>query len=232
VTIPQRQPRGPFGLKDRISEFQDLLGRAWGRPSRGMQTDFRIGQQPVIFLHNPKTGGNSLRKVLGVKRISHTFASQRLSEASWLQCYSMVVVRDPFERFLSGYYSHILRPDRNGLVKLYGWDIKKISPLEYLEVLDRNPKYGGRQTLWTDYPSATKPRADLVLRLETVSHWEEQLKSAGIAFGDRKIEHLNKSDRGGSDHMQRLGLDRAGFDTLQQRVRDYFASDYAAFGYG
>nr|WP_237693276.1 sulfotransferase family 2 domain-containing protein [Octadecabacter algicola] len=189
------------------------------------------GDLPVIFLHSPKTAGISLSRLLGVERLSHSWARNRLSERHWLQSYSVTIVRHPFERFLSGYYDHILKPNRNGLVKMYGWDIKNITAHDYLDVLAANPKYGGSQLFWTDYPSKVKPRADLVLRFEKIKNWKDVLLTAGIDVSSRDLSHRNKSERGTSNHLERLGLSADGFKQLERDVQAFFAADYKAFGY-
>ena len=88
-----RHPKGPFGLIDRIHDLQSVLAKAWGRPTNAMLSDLQRDGKPVIFLHNPKTGGKSLRQFLHVVRASHSFASDRLSEKHWLNTFSVVGVR-------------------------------------------------------------------------------------------------------------------------------------------
>lgn len=108
---------------------------------------------------------------------------------------------------------------------------KKIRPLEYLEVLDRNPKYGGCQTLWTDYPSSVKPRADLILKLQDASDWKERLIAEGLDVTNRTLSHHNKSQRSASDLLKTLAMNETEFDALRAQVKTYFAEDYTTFGY-
>ena len=231
MTIPERKKRGPFGLKSKMQQIQERLARIPGKPTTGMRTDYSCNGKKVLFLHNPKTGGSSLAKLLGTRRLSHSFASDRLSEKNWLDCYSIVAVRNPFERFLSGYYSHILRPEINGLTKEYGMEIKNISPFEYLEILAKNPKYGGPQSLWTNFPSARKPTANLVLKFENISGWVDQIESAGIDLGGKTLGHINPSERKNADHLEKLKLTKAEFQRLKEVVEQFFESDYRQFGY-
>jgi hypothetical protein len=226
-----RRPKGPFGLVDRVHDLQSALAKAWGRPTSGMLTDLELDGRPVIFLHNPKTAGKSLRRFLHVKRHSHSTASARLSPKHWHGTFSIVAVRHPFERFLSGYYDRVRGPDMNGHVKLYGPEFKKISPFEFLEVIKESPRFSGRQVQWTDYPSAEKPRADLILRHETIGTWKDQMLAAGLAVADRELPHLNRSARAGSDHLEQLKLTAAEFARLELAVKDHFRCDYEAFGY-
>ena len=226
-----RRQKGPFGIVDKAHALQGRLAKLRGNPTTAMRTDLERGGRSVIFLHNPKTGGKSLREFLHVERDSHAYASTRLSERNWLGTFSVAAVREPFERFLSNYYDRILKGNRNALVKLYGPDVLSVDPFDFLEILRQNPIFGGPQTLWTDYPSATKPRADLILRFEEIGDWKEQMIAAGFPVQDREFPHINRSARAGSNHLETLGLRQAEFDRLEAMVRDEFRSDYEAFGY-
>lgn len=226
-----RRSKGPFGVIDQLHSLQHTLAKLWGRPTDGMLTDLEIDGRPVLFLHNPKTGGKSLRQFLHVKRSSHSFASERLAPRYWHGSFSVVGVRQPFERFLSGYYDRILGAVDNGLVRMYGPEIKKISPFEFLEVIKLNTKFSGRQVQWTDYPSPTKPRADLILRHETIAGWKDQMLAAGLSVADRDFPHLNRSKRAEANHLDMLKMSQPEFNRLELAVKDYFRCDYEAFGY-
>ncbi|WP_457650325.1 sulfotransferase family 2 domain-containing protein [Profundibacter sp.] len=231
MPIPERKKRGPFGLKSRKHQLQERLAQIPGKPTAGMRTNYTCNGKKVIFLHNPKTGGSSLGKMLGVKRISHSFASVRLSKRHWLKNYSVVAVREPFERFLSGYYSHILRPDKNGLTKEYGMEIKNISPFDYIELLAENPRYGSLQSYWVNYPSSSKPTANLILKFENISQWTDQLESRGINLEGKTLAHENPSANRNANHLDRLKLTKVKFQCLKDATQQFFASDYKQFEY-
>ena len=225
------RPKGPFGLIDKVHRLQSQMAKAYGQPTDAMRTDLVRDGKKVIFLHNPKTAGKSLREFLHVKRHSHSLASDRLSEKNWLNTYSVVAVREPFERFLSGYYDRIFKQADNALVKIYGPEVKNITPFEYLEIIKESKIFGGIQTRWTDYPSAAKPRADLILRYEDIGNWKATMVAAGLEVADRPFLHLNRSKRAQSDHLVTLKMTQPEFKRLQDAVYTHFAEDYRTFGY-
>lgn len=225
------RPKGPFGLIDRVHDLQSELARLVGRPSAGMRTDVTVAGRQVLFIHNPKTGGKSLREVLGVRSLSHAFPSDRLSERNWLAHYTVTAVRHPFDRFLSGYFDHVLKPNENALVRRYGRAFKTISAFQYLDILLEHPKFGGSQLNWAQYPSRVKPNADLILRYEEIANWPAQLVAAGIEIGDRRMQHRNASRRAGADLREALRLTEPQIDMLRARVRAAFAADYNALNY-
>lgn len=216
--------------KDHMHRAQAAASRFYGRPRGGILTDLTLNGQPVIFLHNPKAGGTSLGKFFHVKRLSHAVPGEILREDSWLKCFSIVVVRDPFDRFLSSYYGNVMRGNQNSLTKRYGPIIHDLTPFEFLELLGENLNTGP-QTNWTDYPSTRKPQADLILKFEELSGWKQTLLDLGLKVQDRELLHHNKSDRASANHLERLKLSAEEFDRLRARVRVVYARDYELFGY-
>ena len=126
-------------------------------------------RQARHFIHNSRAGGRSLEGFLNVKRLSHAFPVDRLSEKDWCENLVVTSVRHPLNRFISGYFGFVMGPGKNSLVKLYGWGIKDLDAL-----------------------SSQKPRADLVL-FEDIGNWQDDMREAGIDVGDRKIPHIGKS---------------------------------------
>jgi hypothetical protein len=196
-----------------------------------MRTDVAAHGKPVLFIHNPRAGGRSLERLFNVRRLSHAFPVERLAERHWCDNFIVTSIRDPWTRFFSGYFGFVRAPGKNGLVKLYGWGVKSLTPLEYLDLIRKHPKHIGPQVQWTDFPSTIKPRADLLLRLEDVGDWEGILRRSGVEIGDRTIPHVGKS--GNTNHISpdSVGLNAAEFDRLRRNVEEYYAADYREFGY-
>lgn len=204
----------------------------WGRPTSGMRTKYKLNNTPVIFIHNPQTGGTSLAEALGVRRLSHAFPNDRLSEKWWLSTYSICAVRDPYKRFLSSYYATIdPRYPVIGLTKMYGPKIKTMSPFEFLGLLRQEPMYGGYQVNWATYRSNIKPRADLILRFEEIDNWADQLKLAGIVERDFQLPHKNQKSNKPKSESAILGLADDQIHDVKVAVYNHFKRDYDAFSY-
>ena len=109
--------------------------------------------------------------------------------------------------------------------------MKDVSPFEFLEIIAEIPRYVGHQTQWTDYPSARKPRADLVLRLEEIAEWTTIMLDHGLSVKGREMPHANKSARNLGNHIDRLKLTSSEFQKLRHDVETHFAEDYRTFGY-
>lgn len=228
----ERLPNGPFDIIGRGHRLQAAAAKLVGRPTSAMRTRYEVDGKPVIFLHTPQTGGTSLGKALGVKRRRHATPEERLSERWWLATYSVVAVREPYQRFRSSYWSTV-DPDKpvNGLVKKYGPVIKSLTPFEFLELLAEEPSFGGSQLRFTSFPSAKKPMADLILRFEEIKDWSRQLFEAGVVPEDFTIPHFNAKKKRPKGDAEVLGIDGDALDDLKRKVVAFFAEDYEVLGY-
>jgi hypothetical protein len=215
-----------------IHTQQRGLRRFTSTVGAGMRTDLTCGGKPVIFVHNPRAGGRSLGDYLGVgRKKSHAYPREKLAERTWLDCFVVCPVRHPLDRFFSGYFGNVKTEKENALVRKYGWGVKELSPIEYLALIQRETRHTGPQLQWTDYPSAIKPRADLVLRLEDVDSWEDRIRDAGIDAHGRTLPHHGKTRNRTGHQADLLGLAPGEMDELRAAIEDYFAGDYEAFGY-
>ena len=227
------------GIKGSWGQFMEWCSNTvlfLGTPTSGMKTALQDDGKPMIFLHNPKCAGTAIGKYLGVKRRSHTYASKRVSLKWWLSTFSLVIVRDPVERFFSAYYGNMKKGHETFLAKKYGAKLLKSSPLEFLDLVKENPKLCGPQTLWTDYPSTKKPRADLVVKFEELVELPTKLRSLGIKNLPTDIPMVNvgvKREKGAQSiaHAEILGLGQRDYKSLLESIKSYYADDYREFGY-
>lgn len=228
----QKQDRGPMNILGHLRTIQDIAAKAYGRPTSAMKTQYDVGGQPVIFIHNPQTGGTSLGKALGVKRRSHATSGDRMSEKFWLKTFSIVVVRDPFSRFTSSYYGTVMPENPiNGLVKKYGTKIKTLTPFEFLELLKLEPRFGGSQLPYVSFPSKTKPYADLILRFEEIKDWPKILVSKGLNLADFNLPHANSKSNKPKDVLDILKVSESECRELRKLVNIQFSQDYEVLGY-
>ena len=67
-------------------------------------------ERKVIFVHNPKCAGTSLKAALGfdVNGADHRYPEDYVTKAEWENYYKICCVREPFSRLLSSYRFHCL----------------------------------------------------------------------------------------------------------------------------
>lgn len=227
-----KRKKGPFNSLGYIRKVQENMAKAYGRPTSAMTTNYEVSGKSVIFIHNPQTGGTSLGEALGVKRRSHATAAERMREKYWLRTFSIAVVREPFSRFVSSYYGTVM-PEQpiNGLVKMYGPDVKTLTPFQFLDLLKIEPNFGGSQLRYISYPSKVKPYADLILRFEEIETWGEKLEASGLNIRDFRLPHKNSKENKPKNVLDILNINENELAELRLRVRTQFAQDYDALGY-
>ena len=223
---------GLFDLKNRLKIQQERLAKWVGRPTGGMRTPCSVQGLRVIFIHNPQTGGTSLGQALGVRRLSHAFPDDRLSEKSWVEHYVICAVRNPFDRFVSSYLATIdPRHPTNGLTKIYGQKIKNLSAFDFLDLLKQAPKFGGVQKNWACFKSDEKPNADLILRFEEIGTWPKLLEDAGLTGPTFTLEHKNKKPYKTRSQAELLGMNKDEIHHLKVAIYNHFQVDYEHFSY-
>jgi hypothetical protein len=226
-----RQPSFLWHLKRQTKAAQNLLGGFVKGPTGGMRTNIVMNEKPVLFIHNPRTGGRSLEHFFGVKRLSHRFPSEKLAEKHWLSHYIISTVRHPFDRFISWYVGMVKSQEKNSLVKKHGEGIFDLSPFEFWDLVKPMNRFSSMQQNWTNFPSSEKPEADLILRFEEISSWTILLERAGFRLLDKNLPHVGKSVIGKQSNLETLDMTNTEINILRTKVEEHFASDYAYFGY-
>jgi hypothetical protein len=230
--MTKRPLREPTILRRTIDLAHAVQGRLGGLvkgPSAGMRTNAAVDGRPVLFIHNPRTAGRSVEAMLGVKRLSHRFPSEKLTEAQWRRAFVVSAVRHPLDRFWAQYKKVVKSGRPSRLTKLYGEGVHDLAPLEFLDLIGLHPHYGGPQTQWTDFPSPVKPRADLVLRFEEIGRWPQILAEAGVIPAEAALPHVGATARHGRRHA--LGLSEGEMDAVRAAVEVRYEGDYETFGY-
>lgn len=207
-----------------------LLGLTGHIPSP-WKTGHEVDGKPVLLIHNPKAAGSSLKALVGARGTTHSMPRLILSERAWRAHFIILSVRHPFDRFLSGYSFFVGGKHTGTLWRAHGAALRQMDPFAFLEFIKQYPEKLGPQVNWGLYPSAAKPRADLILKVEESANWPEQLRQAGLTVSGAEVPQLNNSRPAGHLADGVLGLAPEETQRLKTRVETYFAADYESFGY-
>lgn len=231
VMVPLKQPTLIWHAKRQFHVVQKFLGGAFKGPTSGMRTNLNLNGKPVIFIHNPRTGGRSLEYLFKVRRLSHSFPSAKLTEEHWLSHYVISSVRHPFDRYVSWYLGLVKNRKRNSLSKKHGDGIFELDPFEFWDLIQPLDEFSSLQQNWTTFPSSEKPQADLVLRFEEISKWVGILRDAGLIDLGESLPHIGLSTPAKKNNVETLNLKDSEVDSLRAKIEEHFASDYVHFGY-
>lgn len=106
-----------------------------------------IKNDEIVFIHNPKTGGETVEILLNIKK-NHNYAFKRVNELIFSK-YSFVFVRHPVSRIIS-WYNHLLKHqyvhkiqsnelnDRSECYILLKNNIEKMGPHIHRELAENN----------------------------------------------------------------------------------------------
>lgn len=177
-------------------------------------------KRKLIFIHNPKTGGTSLRCLLTgfAEPISHAFPS-RVPVDKWNSYYSIVFVRNPFDRLVSSYEYHRDLEYRGAWYKRFPF-IHDLSIEDYFELAQENgiapPSYR-----YTTHDKSTK-RANFIGRFETLVTDAESIRQR-FNIG-RRFPFMKSFQRRSFWFYFRQR-------EFVERVVEYYEKDFRLFGY-
>lgn len=189
--------------------------------------------RPVLFVHNPKTAGTSLRELLGTgPTVSHELPARGITPSAWRRSYAIVAVRHPVDRVASGYLYHVRSGYDGALHRRYGDELRRLSAPEYVDFVVARGTHLLPQTSYVSYPDPHKPAADLVLRFEHVDGWTDRLAQVGVVGPGGALPERNRGAQPARTSVQdRLGLSDREMGAFKDRVLDVYRTDFEVLGY-
>lgn len=152
--------------------------------------------QNVLFIHIPKTAGNSLQKAfLDVKnQVSfHRVSTANGADArEWQNSYSFCVVRNPYDRAVSSYHYHV-KTDYQGQLMPRHPELKSFSFEQYLQLRIKHNEFLLMPQVNFIQRRDGLPDVKKIFRFENLHNDIDQMgRDLGINL---KLEHLNSSPR-------------------------------------
>jgi len=195
-------------------------------------------QKRFLFVHIPKTAGNSIQSVLrdfsedqllalrkeqdGIERFGlrnpkykikkHSTLSeyrQALGDAQFGNLYKFTCVRNPWDRMVSYYFTPTQSPETWNRRKFRGIISKAVSVADYLRLSDDEPE-----------PFAN---VDYIMRFENLTD-DFRTVCGALGISPAMLPHYNRSNR--DNHYSKYYDDE-----LRELVRTRFAAEIQRFGY-
>ncbi|MDO6461492.1 sulfotransferase family 2 domain-containing protein [Granulosicoccaceae sp. 1_MG-2023] len=217
----------PVGLRDYVKDCKPVL------------SDLER-EHGFVFIHIPKTGGNSIRNALcpGDGVYAHFTADKYVESGVNLQRYFVfTVARNPWDRFVSA-YAYL---NAGGGISLDGSDLdlrfseKYLRPYEsfgdFVKALRDQPKFRRKVLAWPHfrpqyefvYSSAGRSIVDYVAKFEKLAD-EYVYISKKLSLGETDgLKVINSSDR--RDYRSYYD------DETRQIVAELYRKDIELFGY-
>jgi hypothetical protein len=176
----------------------------------------------IVFVHNPKAAGTSVRQYLGLPTAGadHRIPSRLCHKSTWESYRTIVFVRNPFDRLVSSYAYHTSQAYAGYYRRKYA-NLPQLSLEAYFDLMILEPCCILPQVKYTRHVHSTKS-PDLILRFEDMGHSVDLLR--GITGNERQFPHMNRSSHAPySSYYQSRAFAR--------RVSDYYHDDLVQFGY-
>ena len=175
-------------------------------------------ENKLLFLHNPKAAGTSIRRALGmVGKTTHLLPSNWVPVEIWNEATILLCVRHPLTRFISSYDYHVRGAYKGGFLKVFP-DLKRLSPDEYFLCIKRRKQMLPLQTDYLHHAESTKV-PDIVTRVED-QIISQELEKFGIM--------INMPRKNVSPVSTKTKLS----NHLTGAILNHYAADLEEFNYG
>ncbi|MEE2750748.1 MAG: sulfotransferase family 2 domain-containing protein [Myxococcota bacterium] len=185
--------------------------------NQGLNVDLARG---LVFVHNPKVMGTSLKNLLGLPtdNADHRFPTVMVSKRVWEEATTIVAVRHPIERFVSSFHFHC-RSDYDGGYLTRFPDLKEWTMERYFETMTTHCPYViAPQWKYTFHMDSECP-PDFLIRFEDPKPEIQRLRSQ-LGLPQLLLRMNVRSQPPGP--ME---------DALRERLVRYYRRDFDEFGY-
>jgi hypothetical protein len=181
-------------------------------------------QKNILFIHNPKVAGNTIKDVLGLnhKYASHLTPTFLVSKKKWEESYSVVAVRHPIDRLISSYRYHTQKKYKGVYYKKYPF-LHQLEIDEYFDLFKKEPFVIRPQVDYTQHYFSSKP-VDFIIRYEDLNRDLNELCER-LKIPINTIPHLNPSRTKYKEHS----FNKA--KTFWKKVINYYERDFERFNY-
>lgn len=208
----------PSGLKATLKDAYLAYGRKPFQES-SVGVDHR---RRLIFVHNPKTAGTSIRSALDIpgEVPSHRTPTHLVHHRTWEEYFSFVVVRNPFDRLVSSYVYHTDSDYRGYYLTKYP-HLHGMSFEEYFRAMQAEA-FAIRPQVDYCRHRFSEEKVDFVCRFEELERDFGRLcDRLGI---QAQLPHLNRSHHASYRSYYRN-------DGFKQQVQAFYRADLKQFKY-
>ncbi len=180
-------------------------------------------QKKIVFVHNPKVAGTSLRKLLGLEgEISHLTPGLLVPKKIWEEYAVIVAIREPIERLISSYNYHTGSRYNGYYLHRYP-DIKQWTVEKYFDIFSREPFGIIPQINYLVHPLSEK-KPDFIIRYENLNQDVKRLMR-NLKFSQSELPVLNDSAYR-KDQMKFISKGK-----FLDRLIRFYREDYNELGY-
>jgi hypothetical protein len=207
------------GLYDNV---YNLAAPCINRPFRERTINV-LHDRKLIFVHNPKCAGTSIKRVLGIPTgyaADHRIPAYMVHRRTWEEYFSFVVVRNPFERLVSSFTYHTSPTYDGFFIKRYP-HLKELDLKAYFELMRKEPTAIRPQVDYVEHKRSDKS-VDRICRME---HLAEDLSALFRELGiEAELPHENRTEH---KSYREYFFD----DDLAESVQRYYRMDMDRLGY-